>query len=153
MTENSEVNVAAAHRLFSAAGFNQAWELLEKLNRTAEDEELLLQSAYASLWHWGQRPDCTEINQSIGFWQLSRIFATLGRAADAKHYGHLCLKASENGPPFYRAYAYEALARASHVAGDSEQQRSFSATSKQLAQEIKDAEERTMLLNDLQSLE
>jgi hypothetical protein len=55
----------------------------------------MLHCAFAGLWHWTQRLDCTATNRSIGYWQISRIYALLGQADNAHRYGELCLKASQ----------------------------------------------------------
>ncbi|WP_395741367.1 hypothetical protein [Prosthecobacter sp.] len=70
---------ASLHRAFSADCFNRTWQLLEKPDRTAEDDEQMLLLAMASLWHWTQREDCTLRHRSIGYWQVSRVYAVRGK--------------------------------------------------------------------------
>lgn len=57
MSQTPDFDRIAAHRYFSAECFNQAWDLIEKPQRTAEDNEKMLLLSIASLWHWTQRPD------------------------------------------------------------------------------------------------
>ena len=111
-------DLKAAHRYFAADCFNNAWTLIEKPDRTPEEDEQMLRLNQASMWHWTQREDCTNRSLSIGYWQASRIHALLGRAAEARHYGELSLKYGSEEPPFFRGYAHEALARAEAKAGD-----------------------------------
>ena len=115
MSSSQTLDLQAAHRYFSADCFNRAWTLIEKGERSAADDEQMLLLAFASLWHWSQRPECTDRNKSIGYWQLSRICATLGRAHEALHYAQQCQKHSVAEPPFYAACAHEAMARAAAV--------------------------------------
>ncbi len=75
---SSSVKEPEPHRYFSAQCFNRAWELIRRIDRTELESEQMLLLAQASLWHWTQRPDCTPRNLSIGYWQLSRVFALLG---------------------------------------------------------------------------
>ena len=46
---------AKAHQFFSAHCFNSAWELIDKPERTPEENEQMIQRTMASLWHWTQR--------------------------------------------------------------------------------------------------
>ena len=57
----------------------------------------------------------------LAYWQVSRIYALLGQADNARRYGELCLEVSQEPgvQPFYLAYAHEALARAGHGGGQS----------------------------------
>ena len=92
---------------------------------------------------------------SIGFWQTSRIYALLGQADNARRYGQLCLSASqrEDVPPFYLGYAYEALARAEAVGGNEGKMQSYLDIAKMTAEEIKEADEKNMLLEDLKTIQ
>ena len=143
---------AAAHRYFSADCFNRTWELLDKSDRSPEESETMVACALASVWHWRQRPDCAPRNLSIGYWQVSRVYAVLGQAQNAWHYGELCLKASEKEEPFYLGYAYETLARAARLAGDNELKVRYLRHAQELAGQLPDGEEREMLNKDLNEL-
>jgi hypothetical protein len=120
MSDQTEFNVAEGHRYFSVECFNRAWELIEKPDRTPQEDELMLSMSMASYYHWSQRPDLSDKNLSIAYWQLSRIYALLRRADDARDYGQRCLEVSqgEEIPPVYLGYAYEALARAESLAAE-----------------------------------
>src|SRR5262245_27775596 len=112
MAQDPGFDTAKAHRYFSANCFNKAWEFIEKPDRTPDEDEQMIRLSQASMWHWTQREDCKRQNLSIGYWQLSRVYAIAGRPDDARRYGQLCLEHSREEPPFYLGYAYEALARA-----------------------------------------
>lgn len=143
---------ATAHRHFSAEFFNRAWELIEKKDRTLEDDERMISLAHASLGHWRLRVDCTDQNLSIGYWQISRVYAVLGQGANAKHYGELCLAVSGKEPRFYLGYAREALARAALLNKDRAQFDAHLAEARTLAAKVTDPDERKMLEDDLDSL-
>jgi len=152
MSQSPVFDEAAAHRYFSATCFNRTWELLDKADRTAEETEAMVACCLASLWHWRQRPDCTRRNLSIGYWQLSRVYAVAGQAQNCWRYGELCLRASEGEEPFYLGYAYEALARAARLAGDSDLTRQYLRHAEELVGQLSEGEEREMLTKDLNSL-
>jgi hypothetical protein len=153
MTEQPDLSSPeAAHRYFSAYCFNRTWDLLEKPDRTPADDEEMIQSCLASLWHWSQRPDCTAREKSIGTWQAARVYAVLKQAEFARRYAEMALEYAQNQPPFYRAYAYEALARSAAAAGSRDQARKFLELSQVLASQVEDDEDRALILADLQTI-
>jgi len=140
------------HKRLSADCFNRAWELLDKKTRTQEEDERMISLAHASLAHWRLRKDCKEQNLSISYWQLSRVYAVLKQGDNAATYGGLCLHVSGKVPPFYLAYAHEALARAAMLNKQREPFDQHLAEARLLATKVGDADERRMLENDLASL-
>lgn len=142
---------AAAHEFFSADCFNRTWDFIEKPDRWAEEDEQMLLLSMASLWHWTRRDDCTEKNLSIGYWQISRVYALLRQAANAARYGELCLRHSETLPPFYRGYAHEALTRAA-VAADAAQATRHLHNAQACMAQVSDSEERAALEKDLKAM-
>jgi len=152
MIQSPPFDLAAAHRHFSADCFNQTWQLMDRADRSSDDNEAMIACCLASIWHWRQRPDCAARNLSISYWQASRVYALLGQASNAWRYGELCLKASENEEPFYLGYAYEALARAALVAEDHDLKEQYRRHAEQLASLVSEGEDRDMLTKDLLSL-
>jgi len=142
-----------AHRFFSAHCFNRAWDLIRKSDRTDLECAQMLLLSQASLWHWTQRLDCTPKNLSIGHWQLSRVYALLGQAEDASRSARMCLRYSENTPPFFIGYAHEALARSEAVAGDEAAKARHLAEARRHLAEVTNERDAAMLRADLQSLE
>ena len=153
MSQESSFDTKPAHFYFSASCFNKAWELIEKADRTAQDDVQMILLAHASLWHWTQREDCTDKNLSIGYWQLSRIYALAGRADSALRYGQLCLDVSQNEQPFYCGYAHEALARAESLAGNRERTAAHLEQARQFVQRVESEDEKKMLLDDLETIQ
>ena len=96
--------------------FNEAWRLME----SREDDDRLLLVAYASAYHWAEAAECAPANRARSEWQLSRMYVVLGRPEPALWHAHRCLRwCEENGIGDWDiAYAYEALARASVLAGE-----------------------------------
>lgn len=152
MAPTPEFDVAAAHRYFAAACFNAAWDLIDKKDRTPDDDQRMIAVALASLYHWSERPDCGDMQRSVGYWQASRVHALAGLAGEARRYGELCFAVSGELPPFYRGYAHEALARAARVAGDGAAAGEHLAKARALAAEIADEGERGLLDADLAAL-
>jgi hypothetical protein len=152
VSQDPSFDVRQAHRYFSADCFNKAWELIEKPNRTPQEDEEMVRLNQTSIWHWTQRDDCKGRNLSIGYWQASRIHAILGRAEEAQRYGRLCLDHSRQEPPFFLAYAYEAMARAEKAAGNHDLVENYCKEAARLAESVADEQDRNALLNDLKTI-
>lgn len=152
MPDRPSFDLNSAHRYFSAECFNRTWQLIDKPNRTADEDHQMLMSAFASLWHWNQRLDCNRQNLSVGYWQLARVYALLKQASPALHYATRSLEYSQGEPPFYAGYAYEAVARAEALAGNFSQAREAIAQAHALGEQMADVEAKQMLLADLDNI-
>ncbi len=111
------------HRELAVGLFNQVWEMLRTQNRTPFQDDQMVHAAHASRWHWGQVGQGAGPQQlAVGEWQCSRVYAVLGRAEPAMHHARSSLAICEESGigDWVLAAAYEALARASGVAGDRE---------------------------------
>jgi hypothetical protein len=154
MSDTPPFDLAAAHRFFAADCFNRAWDLIEKPERTPAEDEAMLHLAIAALWHWTQRPDCSDKNLSVSYWQIARVYVVLGQADEARRYAHQSLQAAERGhlSPFYVAYAYEALACAESLAGRAVAAAGYLAEARRYAALAPDDEHRAALLADLDNI-
>jgi hypothetical protein len=105
------------HRKVGRYLFNYTWSLLDRKKRTQAEIDEMIHAAHASTFHWGRSG--TPLNRSIGEWQVSRVYASLGRAEPALYHAHRALEIAQKGRlgRFYLAYGYEALARAAAIAG------------------------------------
>jgi hypothetical protein len=134
--------------------FNHAWELLRLRERTPEQDDELIHAAHASRFHWAEVG--TAANLARGEWQVSRVYATLGRAEPALYHARRCLAYCEGDPDALEEwdlpYAYEALARAHAVAGDSDEAARFAGRAHELGERIEDEEDRKQLAGDLADL-
>jgi hypothetical protein len=134
--------------------FNRAWELMLLPERTPEQDDELLHTAYASRHHWSQVG--TVANIARGEWQLSRVYTVLGRPEPALYHAERCLAYCESDPNALEdwdlPYAYEALARAQLVAGNEDEAKRFAAQARELGQVVADDEDREHLENDLGTL-
>ena len=152
MAKSPTFDVAAAHKYFAAQCFNQAWDLIEKKDRTPEDERLMVALNQASIFHWLRRDDCNEQHLSVGYWQASRIQAILGNAPEALRYAKVCLDYSVALAPFFLGYAHEALARAHKLAATPGAAQEHLDTALELAARVREKEDRELLLADLHAL-
>ena len=152
MPNQPDFDLQTTHRYFSATCFNKTWEFIDNPNRTKEDNLSMLQTALASLWHWTQREDAKPQNFSVGNWQVSRVFALLGQADNARRYAEVSLKQSESCEPFHTGFAYEALARAEMVAGNQALMNAYLAKAREFAEKVEDPDDKEALQGDLASI-
>lgn len=112
----------------------------------------MLHAAHASRYHWGHAG--TALNLSIGEWQLSRVYATVGRAEPALYHGRRALDLARRGrlAPFYLAYAYEALARAASLEGPRAARNRYLRDARRFGLKVRARDERRMLLEDLATI-
>jgi hypothetical protein len=143
------------HRQVGVALFNHVWRLLETDERTAEQDDEMVHAAHASRWHWS-RTGVSDLPQrlAVGEWQCSRVYAVLGRGEPALHHARRCLALVEAGglEEWVAASAYEAMARASSVAGDRAAFEEWRARARAAADEITDEGDREVIEGDLATL-
>lgn len=153
MSDKNSFDLNEAHIYFSTESFTLAWNYIEQAGRRSPDEDLaMLHTAIASLWHWSQRSDVRAENLSVAHWQVSRVFNLIKQPENARTYGLLALKYAEFLDSFYKAYAYETLARAEMLAGNRVIMMVYLEKAHAMAKLIKTEEDRTLLLKDLESI-
>ena len=143
-----------AHRRLAVDLFNFVWTLLENPDRARADDDTMVHAAHASRYHWGEAG--TAVNLARGEWQVSRVYATLGRAEPALHHARRCLELCQEHEAeladFDLPYAYEALARAHAVAGDDAEAQRYAGLAREAGARILEADDRQHFLEDLATL-
>lgn len=136
-------------RRLAATLFNHTWTLLEKPDRSPSEDDEMIHATHASRHHWGRVGG--PVNWARGEWQVSRVYAVLGRAEPALVHGRRCLELAEAHDlgPFDVACGHEALARAYRVAGDLDANARHVAEGRLLAEKMIDPEERDLMVADL----
>jgi hypothetical protein len=129
--------------------WNEVWRLME----SREDDDRMLHAAHASRFHWGEATECKPENLARGEWQVSRVYAMLGRPEPALWHARRCLEhCEEHGiGDFDIAYAYEGLARAHAAAGNAEAE-SWKAKAREAGDAIADPEDREHFYKDFATL-
>ena len=127
--------------------FNGTWELMARADRTADDDAAMVHSAHASVHHWSQVG--TAENQARGEWQVSRVYAVLGRGEPALWHAQRCLDlcTTHGLTDWDLAFAHEAMARAHAVAGDVDEAREHLAAAR--AVPVAEAGDRELVESDL----
>lgn len=118
MTEATKLTEQELHKRLAVELFNGTWDLLDRPNRSPDDNREMLARAHTSRWHWGKVGTPLEFER--GDWLISRVYAVLSQPQLALDYARTCLEICEaNGyTDFDIAFAHEAVARALVLAGD-----------------------------------
>ena len=132
--------------------FNYTWTLLEQENRTERETDRMIDAAHASRFFWEEVGE--PVHHARGEWQISRAYATAGRAEPALYHAQRCLDLCQAHGigDFDLAYAYEALARAHGVAGDADAAAGYTGQASQAAEHVAREADRGLLLSDLATL-
>ncbi len=143
---------AEVRRQLAVDLFNHVWTLLEQPDRSPAGDDEMLHAAHASRYHWGEVGE--PIHLARGEWQCSRVYAVLGRSEPALWHARRCLALCEEHAigDFDIAFAWEAIARASRVAGDGAAAESALATARELAAAIAEDDDRELVLSDLETV-
>jgi DNA-binding transcriptional MerR regulator len=152
MPTTAEPMQAEDERRLAASLFNRTWTLLEKEDRSRDEDDAMIHMAHASAHHWRQIG--TPQNVARGEWQCSRVYAVLRRAEPCLHHAQRVLDICQENDlrDFDLAFAYEALARGHAVAGDAEQARAYTEQALAAAEDIAEADDRELLLTDLETI-
>jgi hypothetical protein len=153
MAKAPDFDVVAAHRYFAAYCFNSAWDLIEKEERTAQEDQAMVALSQASIFHWSRRADCDDEKMSIGYWQASRVQSLIGNPAEALRLGEICLSYSKGLRPFFVGYAHETLARAHAQQGRHAAAAPHLAAAREQLDLVKDAAARDRLAADLREID
>jgi tetratricopeptide (TPR) repeat protein len=150
MSDEKAFSEAEAHRHFAIKFNGATWDLLDKADRTKEDDDLLVLSAYASLRHWLEAG--TGVHHQRGEWMIARVYSVLGRAEGALYHAKRCLELTEQYAgeveDFDRAFAYEAVARANAIAGNHDEALKYVALAEEAGAAIADQQNKEIFDGD-----
>ena len=141
------------HRKFAVNYFNGTWDLIEKADRTPEEDVRMVHMAHASRYHWGEIG--TPLNFARGDWQISRVYAILGQGENALNFAksclHLCI--DHDFGDFDLAFAYEATARAFAVLRDAEMQKKHLTLAENAGEAIAKEDDKKHFFSELETIQ
>lgn len=151
-TETHDATEQDERRRMAVDLFNDTWSLMERRDRSADDDLRMLHMAHASRFLWGEVGEPQ--HRARGEWQVSRVNTVLGRPDPAMFHARACLRiCEEHGIGDWDiAFAHEAVARAAMVAGDATTAASHLARARELGERIADPEDRNLLEQDLATI-
>ena len=140
------------HRIFAASCFNRAWDLIDKPDRTPQDDAAMLMATLASRFHW--EAVGTDQNRVVGDWQVAHVASLLGLSSLALQFARSALDlAVEQGFEGWRlASCHEGMARAHACSGNDEERDRHIRTARRLLDTVDDADERGLVEAQLSSV-
>ncbi len=132
---------------------NQTWALLDKKDRSEQDDVRMINFAKSSLYHWRKSDKYTIVNEQRGKWLISHMYAILGKSDEALSYAQETLKITEenNLNDFDLAYAYESMARAHSIANSQSEFKEWYKKAKVAGDLIENEKDKEYFLLDLNS--
>lgn len=131
----------------------QTWNLLEKKDRTKQDDNTMIAFAFGSQYHWYHSPEWKPENAQRGEWLISRVYSVLKNADKALEHANKCFELTKQNEigDFDLAYSYEALYRSYKIAENKEKESYYYALAKDAGLKIKDEEDKKIFFADLDS--
>jgi cation transport regulator ChaB len=141
-----------SHKRFAASAFNRAWELIEKPDRSGDDDMEMLAAAVASRFHWERVGE--DEQRVVGDWQIAHVASLLGFPDLALAYARASLdRAVTNGYAGWRlASCYEGMARANAAAGHMDERDRFIGLAESALEAEENDEERDVIASQLRSI-
>jgi len=150
MEEPKTYTLDEAHLQFAKSLNGQVWELLQKANRSASEDELMVHAAHASCYHWLKAG--TGLHHQRGEWLIAHVYTELGMAEPALWHAQRCLELtneySDLGKDFDRAYAYEGMARAYALKKSRDEALKYLDLAKKAGEVIANAEDKSIFMGD-----
>jgi hypothetical protein len=140
------------HKKFAISLFNLTWSLLDKKDRTREEDDRMIHAAYASRYHWGEIGTPLEFER--GEWQISRVYSVLKRSEPALFHAKRCLDICKqnNIGDFDIAFAYEAIARAISITRDAAECEKYLLLAKEAGERIAKKEDKDYFFSELKTI-
>ena len=150
MSDKELFTESEAQRHFAIKFNGMTWDLLDKIDRTEEEDERMIYSAVASCRHWLEAG--TAVHHQRGEWLISRVYSVLGLGNEAVRHATRCLELTKSHAEamadFDWAHAYEALARAHAIAAHLDEARRFVGLATNAGESIADDESRGIFMAD-----
>jgi hypothetical protein len=140
------------HRQQATSAYNRVWQLIEEGERSADRDEEMLRTAFASRYHWEQVGGDEE--RAVGDWQIAHVASLLGLADLALRYATAALTRTQacGGTGWLLASALEGMARAHAVAGDRAERDRYMALARAALATEDDAEDRAIIESQLETI-
>jgi hypothetical protein len=152
MTDTDQQQEKEFHEKVAKETFNLVWDLLDKKDRTKDDELQMIHAAHASRFHWGKIGEPLQFER--GEWQISRVYSVLNIPQQALYHAQQCLDICKvNGiADFDIAFAYEALARAYSLIEDSDAYEENLKLAKEAGNQIENDDNKSYFFSELETI-
>jgi tetratricopeptide (TPR) repeat protein len=151
MVDKTRFTLDEAHLHFAKSLNGETWNLLDKENRTTDDNELMLAAAFASHYHWLHAGK--EVHRQRGEYMIARVYLAVGNWQEALSHATRCLELTDQFKgqmeDFDVAFAYEMAARTNAANGLLDLARRYRDMARKASDQIKNNEDRDIFLADL----
>jgi len=143
---------AAWHRKVAIERFNRTWDLIDQGDRSAYEDDELLEAALTSRYHWGIVGGASQ--WAVGDGQISRVAATLGLSDMAVRYARrsLAIVEDEGWTDFHLVSAFEVLGRAHAAAGSATERAAAIGRARAALEHLDDPEDIELLTEQIESV-
>lgn len=154
MVSNKKDVDLECHEKMAKSSFNTVWNYLDKKDRTAGDDEDMVNAVHTSLYHWKTLVNNGKgeiVNIQRGEWIIARVYTVLKREAPALNHAKTCLKITLDNKigDFDLAFSYEAMARASALSGNKDDYTKYYKLAEDAGNRIIDKEDKKYFFKDL----
>ncbi|NOS84875.1 MAG: hypothetical protein HOP31_07025 [Ignavibacteria bacterium] len=155
MKKNPDFDVDKAHHWFGTEFNNGIFPLLDKADRTEEETETMIQMAFASTLHWSSFSGGAIANRARGENMIATALVFAGRKESAIHYAirnhDIVFGNLDSVADFDISYALMVMARAYALNERLAEAEQYYQQCLDSIDEIKDSEDRKIVVNDLNS--
>ena len=131
----------------------QTWNLLDKKDRSEQDDLRMVIFAKSSLYHWKKSPKFQPVNEQRGEWMISHVYAVLGKSEKALAHAKKTMGLTEKHgfKDFDLAYAYESMARGYAASGKKKKCRDYWQKARNVGDLILDEKDKEIFKGDLKA--
>lgn len=141
-----------AQRAFAPSLNAVTWALLQKPERSPQEDEKMLYAAFASAFHYLEVGDPSHHQRAT--WLISRVYNVLGNGVESLRHARRCMELTQahadSIADYDRAFALEALARAHALLGNRDDAAGFHQRAQEAGHAIKVEENRRIFLEEFQ---
>lgn len=153
MFNDERLTLEEAHLTFAKKINGRVWELLDKQERTSQEDEEMVYAAHASCYHWLHAG--TEMNHQRGEWMIARVYTVLEMPEAALQHAQRCLELTDDFKELMQdfdfAFAFEGAARANALVGNTEAAHLYLHKAEEAGNKIQNDEDRKIFFDDLNS--
>jgi hypothetical protein len=140
-------------RNLAIAAHEECWRLLEKSDRTPEEDRKMMAAAHANLEHW--KKIGTFVEEQRGNWLVARAYIQLGLIEPSLEFARRCMEITaahhQELADYDRAFAKELAARAWALAGNLVRARAHYADAQMLGETINNNDDRREFFRQFES--
>ena len=140
------------HRTIAVERYNHCWDLLERDERSQDEDVELLTAAFTSRYHWSFAGGPEQ--WTISDWMVSRAAADIGEGSLALTFALRASSAAQefDAPDWLVASVAEGVARAYGALGDDRARDEWLVNAERLVAAIADDEDRDLIASQLASV-